>query len=347
MFRHLGLQIGVGGGTVGVGTFFALSGFLITTLMIEERDATGTLDCVRFWARRALRLLPALAAVLAAVVLWFGIAAHQSYRRAAVLTALYVGNWAQVAGQEFGPLSHTWTLAVEEHFYLLWPVAFLALSRLRIETAVRVTIGLAAGSTILRLALWAAGASPERLQMGTDTRLDGILIGCTAALLLARRQRAVPFSIAALAAGTLVVLTAVQPYSSFMLTAGYVVISLAAVVVILHLVGTTSPLRTALEWAPIVGMGRISYGLYLWHLPVYAVLLPHLLQVPLAVRSVIVMAVSVVVAAASYVLVERSFLRLKAKRWRRPTADRRTSPGQVWARTAAIGSADGRGPTAG
>jgi len=327
MVRHLGQSFGVGGGTVGVGTFFALSGFLITTLLIEEREAAGRVDLGRFWARRACRLLPALAVMLGAVVVWFGLVEHQSYKGPAAFAALYAANWAQIGGRPFGVLSHVWTLAVEEHFYLLWPLLFLGLSRLRMRTAALVAVGLAATSTLLRLALFAAGASPDRLQMGTDTRLDGLLLGCAAALLLAHRRPRVGLPVAGAALAALATLVVVQPYHSFMLTAGYVVIPVAALLVIVHVVGPTtegsgghasgSPLTAILGWRPLAALGKISYGLYLWHLPVYAVLLPHLLGLPLAARSGVVAAASIAAATLSYFFVERPFLRLKDRRWTR------------------------------
>ena len=320
MVRHLGQSFGVGGGTVGVGTFFALSGFLITTLLVEERQETGRVDLGRFWIRRACRLLPALAVMLAAVVVWFGVVEHQSYKGPAAYAALYAGNWAQIGGRPFGPLGHVWTLAVEEHFYLVWPLLFLALSRLRLPTAAALTLALAAASTALRLGLFAAGTSPARLQMGTDTRRDGLLLGCAVAFALAHagRRPRVAMPAAAAAIGVLGGLVVVQPYHSFMLTAGYVLIPLAALTVIGHVVGAgpPSPVTTALAWKPVAALGKVSYGLYLWHLPVYAVLLPHLLELPLAVRSMVVVASSIAVAALSYVAVERPFLRLKDRRWR-------------------------------
>jgi len=328
MVRHLGQPVGVGGGAVGVGVFFALSGFLITTRLIEERAGTGTVRLARFWARRACRLLPALAVMLAAVVAWFGLVEHQSYRGPAAFAALYAGNWAQIGGRSFGALSHVWTLAVEEHFYLLWPLLFLAVSRLKPRTAVLVTVGGAAGSTLLRIGLFAAGASPERLQMGTDTRLDGLLLGCAAAFLLARRRPRVGLPVAVGAMAVLGALVAMPPYHSFMLTAGYVVVPAAALLVIAHVVGSDprSPLITVLARKPLAGLGMVSYGLYLWHLPVYAVLLPHLLSLPVAVRSAVVVGVSIGVATVSYVAVERPFLRLKDRRW----AGRGASPDPAW-----------------
>lgn len=318
MVRHLGQPVGVGGGTVGVGMFFALSGFLITTLLIEERGSTGRVHLPHFWLRRACRLLPALAVVLAAVVVWFGVVEHQSYKGPAALAALYAGNWAQIGGRPFGVLSHTWTLAVEEHFYLVWPLLFVALAPLRWRRAAAVTLGVASAATLLRLALFAAGAAPDRLQMGTDTRLDGLLLGCAAAFFVFHRRPRVTLPVAGAALAALAALVAVPPYHSLMLTAGYVVIPVAALLVIGHVVGpggSPSPLTAALAWRPLAGMGRISYGLYLWHLPVYAVLLPRLLGLPVGARSAVVVVASLAVAGLSYVAVERPFLRLKERRW--------------------------------
>src|SRR3954471_15007810 len=187
------------GGFLGVDMFFVLSGFLITSLLLDERWKTGTVKLSRFWARRARRLLPALLALLAAMAAyatWVPMDSPlPSLRRDVLATLAYVSNWHFIldGGSYFArnappsPLRHTWSLAIEEQFYLLWPLIFIAVARGRARLAKLGTfigVGIAA-SIAAMLLLYHPGTDASRVYYGTDTRVHVILIGCGLAVLFA------------------------------------------------------------------------------------------------------------------------------------------------------------------
>jgi peptidoglycan/LPS O-acetylase OafA/YrhL len=185
---HVGTPLSRGG-DLGVDIFFVLSGFLITTLLIGEHQRSGGVRCVNFYQRRALRLCPALAVVVAAVVVEAVLIAPAVARtdalRGAITSLLYVTNWTTAfGGWRGGVLAHTWSLAIEEQFYVIWPVCLLVLlgKRRRYQLAFGVTVAVGAASMIDRTFLWAAGASYPRLQAGLDVRADQLLIGCALAI---------------------------------------------------------------------------------------------------------------------------------------------------------------------
>ncbi len=180
------------GGFLGVDVFFVLSGFLITSLLLTEHGATGRVDLGRFWSRRARRLLPALFGVLLGVALYAATWGHPTelgrIRGDGIASLLYVSNWRFVLDgssyfslfQAPSPLAHTWSLAIEEQWYLLWPLVLLGLLRvLKVRlNLVALTCGaLAAGSAVLMAALFHSGADPSRAYYGTDTRAQALLIG--------------------------------------------------------------------------------------------------------------------------------------------------------------------------
>ena len=204
MAYHLGH---LSGGFLGVDLFFVLSGFLITSLLLGEGARKGKVDLRRFWVRRARRLLPALAVALVAVVvaarIWLDHSTLPALRIDALATAGYVANWrfaTQAAGGYFAadpsPLRHTWSLAIEEQYYLVWPlvvVAGMALARRRSRRPA-VVVGVVAGVGATASALWMAAHagvwSTDRLYLGTDTRLVAPLAGALLACALQGRTSA-------------------------------------------------------------------------------------------------------------------------------------------------------------
>ena len=193
------------GGYLGVDAFFVLSGYLITSLLVEELATTGTVSLLGFWGRRLRRLLPALLLVLLAVAAYAAVVAPAdqlaAIRGDALATLGYVANWRQVfTGNDYfalfaspSPLQHTWSLAIEEQFYLVWPLVMLALNRRRSARAVArrtlaLSLVLAAASFVTMLAL-ADPADNTRVYYGTDTRAASILIGAALAAWVAMRPR--------------------------------------------------------------------------------------------------------------------------------------------------------------
>jgi len=278
-------------GVVGVGVFFVLSGFLITTLLLEERDRTGGVSLRRFYERRARRLLPAVV-VLVAFVTLLGVG-----NPLGLFSVLgYYSNFAEIQGIGTGPLSHAWSLAVEEHFYLLWPVLLLV-TRFRVVATSLVIFALSSG--------WCAwllfqGADEKRIYIGTDTRISGIAVGCLGAVLVRRGVRlpgwVIPVSLVILAAwGLLTFRTILWTLpASEALALGLVVAAATS----------GSPI---LSWRPLVWIGKVSYGLYLWHFPIAAWV--GTLGVLTVKQTIVTLGLSTIATLLSYWVIELPVLR--------------------------------------
>ena len=291
---------------VGVTLFFVVSGYLITSLLLIERQSTGSLSLRAFYVRRGARLFPALALVLG--VVGFGLVAtgQPDVALSGVgYSALYVSNLAVAAGANLGPLEHTWSLAIEEQFYLIWPAVLLALvGRPRI-------LWLAVGAVIALAAILRLGAVDDQGHLwvvyhSTATRIDAILVGCLLAFVTWRPSR-----ILALTASLFLFLAVALPLAPGTLIVYLLLpISIAGGLIVLN---RPSPLA----WRPLVAIGTISYGLYLWHFPLAAVL-PTWAAIP----------ATFAVAAASYRFLEQPIRRRvrSARRARSaaetPSADR-------------------------
>src|SRR5215216_5304211 len=195
------------GGLLGVGMFFTLSGYLITDLLLGQRDAVGHLRLGDFWLRRARRLLPALFLMVAVVVAWvtlFDRSHLPSLRGYVVAAAVYMSNWWNIVRHasyfsRFGPpppLDHLWSLAVEEQFYLVWPFLLwlgLRYARGRYRMA-GLTLAVAVLSATVMALLYQPGVDPTRVYEGTDTRAFGLLVGAALAMVWpSRRLRGTAF----------------------------------------------------------------------------------------------------------------------------------------------------------
>lgn len=308
---HSGIGLASGAGHQGVTIFFVLSGFLITTLMLEERARHGRVSLRRFYWRRALRLLPALIVLLSVVAVVLGLAGRTGEIAGDVVPALfYFMNWTTAAGNNPGLLSHTWSLSIEEQFYLVWPVVLiglLTLGRGRLAWVAGLLVGAALVALILRVVLWTGPAAYYRVYVGTDTRMDALAIGCLVAVAFTRRPFTVPpLAMVALAATIPITLWITNDQS--MATIGLAVTALAAAGLVAG--AATGGGERVLAWRPLAYLGIISYGLYLWHRPVMRAFTDSGLGgVPWAV--VVMFALSIGLAFLSRRLVEDPFLRLK------------------------------------
>ena len=323
---HAGLSWATGG-LLGVDVFFVLSGFLVTSLLLAEFSGSGTIGLVRFWARRARRLLPALFVLLLGVcayAIWIGGGIPPGQLRGDALSTLaYFANWHFIAtGQNYfvrfgapSPLLHTWSLAVEEQFYLVWPLIALVVLRRFGRRGIGWTAALlGAASAGACAALYLAGASVNRLYFGTDTRAQAIMVGALLAVLVplsgeragadrspegageppleasreapvqtraerragARRPaRARLIGVLGLAgaAGLALALHTVQGDGPLLYEGGFLLVALCtAAVVALVVEQPRALLASALGWRPLRYVGRISYGLYLYHWPIFLVM---------------------------------------------------------------------------
>lgn len=247
-------------GRAGVCLFFALSGFLITSLLLEEVEARGRVSLACFYRNRAVRLFPALAVLIAILVLLQQASGHQQLINDTWTVLLYVGNWVVAAGGTLGLLDVTWSLAIEEQFYLIWPPLLVVALRWRHGPVVVVTAGIVA-STASRLAL--APDSLARVAHGSDTQAGSLLVGCLLALAAHQglREWRCPTwlpAAGAFALGGFVFASGLWPAAVLVPT---VVGPLGAVLIW----WTISSPGGQLEWRWLRYLGRRSYGLYLWH----------------------------------------------------------------------------------
>jgi peptidoglycan/LPS O-acetylase OafA/YrhL len=300
--EHGGLP-GVSGGFLGVDVFFVLSGFLITSLLLEEFRTSGRIALADFWIRRARRLLPALIVVVLVVIAvrkLFPTEATATLRDDAVASFFWMSNWAFVAqktdyfsqGAPPSPLQHTWSLGVEEQYYLIWPLLVIAVAalfwrRLRLAVFVLAAAGVVVSATAA--ILMASDETVNRIYFGSDTRAQALLVGAAAAALLVRdwsvltdggsliRTRYRRWAAAALSFVGLAMLAALAHIATgsareFRLGL-LIVVAVAAVLVIAPVaLDQGSPVARALAWRPLVRLGAISYGVYLWHWPIFLAL---------------------------------------------------------------------------
>ncbi len=310
------------GANAGVDIFFVLSGFLITTLLIEEWEQTGDVSLKSFYWRRALRLIPALLVLLTVLYflsdLFFSPVEANDTRRGIPVAFVYASDLALAFFPlHLGALQHTWSLAIEEHFYLIWPVVLLAALKLGIgkKRIVLITLLVVIASGLQRASLHQFGAPPVRTYYGIDTRADALLIGCLTGLCVswglvhARALR--PLLVPALMfIGFCMVATGFG--SSFMTLGGFTLLAIATGVVIVNVVlGPPGYLCGLLEFGPLVWVGRISYGLYLWHYPVFKA--TSSLNTSWPLKLGLAVALTLIVTTLSYYLIEQPALSLKRK----------------------------------
>lgn len=321
------------GGFLGVDLFMVLSGYLITTLLLLEWTNTGQIKLTTFYLRRARRLLPALLLVLTAVSAAFVVdgmfefdpTQREAFPGDAAASLLYVANWRfALSGasyfEQFGgpsPLRHLWSLAIEEQFYLVWPVVLvvcLRFLRLRRNALGLVAVVGAWFSAVLMAVQFDPGADPSRLYYGTDTRAQALLVGAFLAVALLRipPERLGSTRIQALGAlglagclAAFVFATDAPTTTPWLYQGGFVgVAGLAALAIAAASGSGDSPYLAVLSARPLVALGTISYGLYLWHWPVFVVLDTARTDLDGPALLALRFAVSLVVAVTSYRVVE-------------------------------------------
>lgn len=293
---HLNLDW-VPGGLLGVTMFFVLSGYLITDILLKQLGQNKQLDLKTFFIRRARRLLPAMFAMIALVSIWLWIsdAGRLLSLRGDIGSALlYISNWWLIFHkvsyfESFGPPSpfgHLWSLAVEEQFYLLWPLLLALIVRFvpkRGKLALW-TLGAAALSAAAMAVLYQPGADPSRIYYGTDTRAFALLIGAALAIVwpswklketISARSR---FSLDAIGtiglAIILVMINRTGEYSSFLYQGGMVLLAIATAVVVAALAHPASRLSRIIGSKVLTWIGVRSYGIYLYHYPIIVLTTP-------------------------------------------------------------------------
>ena len=331
------------GGLLGVSLFFVLSGYLITNILLKQWEHAGTIDLKDFWLRRARRLLPALFVMLAGVMAWVTLCAPErlaALKQEALAAVFYTSNWYLIFHQvsyfeSFGPpspLGHLWSLAVEEQFYLFWPLLLgWGLRCLRQRKWLTLgTVVVALTSAAAMALMYIPGHDPSRVYYGTDTRVFALLVGAALAMVWPSRKMNADLSgkkkrtldtVGSL--GLLVVLLMIgktNQYQPSLYQGGLLLFSFAAACVVAVLAHPASYLGRFFSWGPLRWLGECSYGIYLWHYPIIILTNPVVnTEGPDLSRTLWQIAASIILAALSRYMIEEPIRYGRRKRVRRRT----------------------------
>lgn len=325
------------GGYLGVDLFFVLSGYLITSLLLAEHRELGHIALSSFWVRRAKRLFPALLSLMPVIAIYGRFFAKpselQALRADALATLSYVANWSAIFSHKSywelfaspSPLEHTWSLSIEEQFYVVWPlIVMLVLRRGTRYSVLALTLVLTGLSMVAMLALYNPAAT-TRAYLGTDTRAAGILAGAALATVLppnttfqssAIRRLDLLGLVAALGLG--VAWCKLDGEAAFLYRGGFWLTEIAALILIVCAVaGPTSIVARVLSFRPLTLVGTLSYGIYLWHWPVNVFLSPGRMHVHGPWLHVMQFALTFAIAIVSYRVLERP-IRMRGLPFGRP-----------------------------
>jgi peptidoglycan/LPS O-acetylase OafA/YrhL len=324
------------GGFLGVDVFLVLSGFLITTLLAQEWQRHGAISLKRFYLRRALRLLPAFAVLLfvCGIVSLFLKSAKDgiALRNEIVVAACYVTNWPALHKTGMPTLAHTWSLSLEEQFYVIWPVLLWGMLRLglgRGKMLLLVCAGILASALVrawlyFRYPAWTPEwiCTVSRLYTGLDTRADALLVGCLVGLLAVwgllpkSRLFLLGARLGALASfATLGCMLVRCHMEQRQLYCGYfTAAALMVAVILVRLLSAPSRLGSLILESPfLVGIGRISYALYLVHIPIILMIGADHIGPSHPATTLLAVGLSFAAAVFSYYWIERPFLQLKLR----------------------------------
>lgn len=328
LFFHA--QVPFFGGTyIGVDIFFVLSGFLITRILINEFDRVGDISLKNFYIRRILRLGPALIALL--IVFWimsFALLSKQAALHNTIeglLSLVYFTNWVRAFSiYPTDYLSHTWSLAIEEQFYIFWPILLLTLLRVskRRINIVFFASFIALLSWIIRILLLISGATINRIYYGLDTRIDGLMIGCvlgtilSSGLLREHQTKTILKALVFLApisvGGIIIIAVFSRMVFPSMYLFGFIILEILVGFLILDIViNPQSITGNFLNNQILRRIGKISYGVYLWHHPIFRVIQSYGFNYffVLALGSTL----TFIIASISYIILEQPILTLKNK----------------------------------
>jgi len=349
------------GGLMGVTVFFVISGYLINGLLVKEHESSGTIRLGAFWMRRVRRLFPAiLLSVLgtAALCTLFNHTLLDKMRPDILPSLLFYNNWWQIfrdisyfeAAGSPSPLTHFWSLSIEEQFYVVWPLLLLLTYRIGLNkrSVSRIALALAAVSAIAMAVLYNPQGDPSRIYYGTDTRAMSLLLGVWLAIAWPSaafgEERSVDathtgtwigFNIAGVAAfaGLVAIVAFTNGFSAFPYYGGITLTSVLSAVLIAVLAVPKTWLARLFGLAPFVWIGKRSYGMYLWHFPLILLTTNansteaapwwvHLVQ----------LALIFVVAELSYTFVETPIRNGRLGEWWRARADKRNPASALTAR---------------
>jgi len=314
------------GGYIGVDIFFVLSGFLITSILISEFNSTDTLNILRFYAKRARRLMPAFLFMLLLYVIGSLVFLSEKEIKSNLVDVLiaitYTTNWTRALGG-YSPsmLGHTWSLAIEEQFYLIWPITLLCILRYKMSRGrtVALILFIAFLFWAIRVVLTVVGATPDRLYNGLDTRGDALMLGSALGASLtslktdwqSSRFKYARLGLNAMSAIAIFLLVIVATYADWqkpeMFSIWMLFIEIAAAIIIAHIfIMEKGIIERVLSMSILVWIGSISYGLYLWHYIIYQTM--NVMGFPQSYLAIVGIPLSFVAATMSFYCIERKFV---------------------------------------
>ncbi len=299
---------GFHGGFIGVDVFFVLSGFLITRLLRTEAAASGRIDIRLFAAKRAIRLFPALLLSVAAIAFVLPSQFPKANPWAeSLIPLLYVSDYARAFYRAPDVMQHTWSLSVETHFYMVWPLVILFFRNVSDRSFATARVALFLVSTIWRIFVFNSSEHWERTYYSFDTRLSGLVIGSALAAIAWRPNPRNADAVAVIAAVVLAICTASLKLGKVAAVSwGGVSVDLASAFLILSLLTPRTQAARALSWPPLARIGLWSYALYLWHYPIAR--LARIEMMPVTAFAVTLVA-SLILSAATYEFFERPLQR--------------------------------------
>lgn len=317
------------GGFLGVDTFFVISGYLIAMLLINEYEKTGTINILQFWIRRMKRLFPPVLFMILIVIqyiIFFDQSLLYQLKKDVIAAVLYISNWWYIfdglsyfESFEARPLEHLWSLAIEEQFYLLFPlILILMLNKWSKKNILLLFFVVSILSAILMSTLYDPAANVSRIYFGTDTRLQTLLLGVMCAFIWPafKLKRDAPRILVVIIdflgfIGLIVLMYSIyklSEHSAFLFNGGFYVLGIFTLLIIMAAVHPSSIMSRLLGIKPLTVIGKYSYSLYLWHYPVIVLMQKHFVQgqVPIYIHisSVIL---TIVLAVFSYKLIERPY----------------------------------------
>ena len=323
LLAHAGSPYPRSGG-IGVEIFFVLSGFLITGILSREFVNTGKINRKRFYMRRLLRLTPCLVACIALYAILYFILYREFRFDVVAICLTYVANYARaIFDYDLNGMGHCWSLAIEEQFYLFWPFVILFLEKTKKNVRHKAVV-----LTIFAIALYiyrliaSQYYSPARIYYALDTHMDGLVMGSalyyyTTMITGYDRKdqllKCVSYILLPLSVIGLLILMASYTWKDIeMAQFGYFMASLASCVIITDLAFSPySLIKRFLEYSVLTYIGKISYGLYLYHLPIYYFVRREYVYLDKPVKLVVMVSMSFIIAIFSYHFYERKFLKFK------------------------------------
>lgn len=341
IFYHLGFNW-YKGGLLGVTIFFVLSGYLITGILINEIGTSGKINLKRFWIHRVRRLFPAICIVVVAVALLCILFNHlllTKMKPDIIPSLVWMQNWWYILRdmsyfESLGapsPLVHFWSLAIEEQFYLIWPLVLIGAYKLGFNNKLirRICVGLAVLSALAMVIMYNPNADPTRVYYGTDTRAFSLLIGAWLAYVWPwhnlesgiaplRKLSTKHFDIiGGVSLGALIlIMIFVDGLSPAMYYGVLFLTSLLSAAIIATLVVPDSQLAKVFAFKPLVWVGKRSYGMYLWHLPIILLLVSALnVNGDEIWFGILVIAIVIAVSALQYKYIENPIRKKAISKW--------------------------------